>query len=99
MILLSPIEQWLESFTREHMNNNSKECIELLGAEIYELFKQWSTLNGIKYDINAVKLGVKLINMKINGVSKGRHTMKGDTKLFNISELKNTFSLGCLINL
>jgi len=24
--------------------------------------------------------------------------MKGDTKLFNISELKNTFSLGCLIN-
>ena len=40
-----------------------------------------------------------LINMKINGVSKGRHTMKGDTKLFNISELKNTFSLGCLINL
>ena len=28
----SPIEQWLESFTREHMNNNSKECIELLGT-------------------------------------------------------------------
>lgn len=93
----SPIEQWLESFTREHMND-SKECIELLGTEIYELFKHWSNSNGIKYDINAVKLGVKLINMKINGVSKGRHTMKGDTKLFNISELKNTFSLGCLIN-
>ena len=93
----SPIEQWLESFTREHMND-SKECIELLGTEIYELFKHWSNSNGVKYDINAVKLGVKLINMKINGVSKGRHTMKGDTKLFNISELKNTFSLGCLIN-
>lgn len=93
----SPIEQWLESFTREHMND-SKECIELLGTEIYELFKHWSNSNGIKYDINAVKLGVKLINMKINGVSKGRHTMKGDTKLFNISELKNTFNLGCLIN-
>ena len=93
----SPIEQWLESFTREHMND-SKECIELLGTEIYELFKHWSNSNGIKYDINAVKLGVKLINMKINGVSKGRHTMKGDTKLFNISELNNTFSLGCLIN-
>jgi hypothetical protein len=93
----SPIEQWLESFTREHMND-PKECIELLGTEIYELFKDWSNSNGIKYDINAVKLGVKLINMKINGVSKGRHTMKGDTKLFNISELKNTFCLGCLIN-
>jgi len=36
--------------------------------------------------------------MKINGVSKGRHTMKGDTKIFNINELKHFFSLGCLIN-
>ena len=94
----SPIEQWLECFTREHMND-SKVCIELLGTEIYELFKQWSNSNGIKYDINAVKLGVKLINMKINGISKGRHTRNGDTKLFNISELKNSFKLGCLIDL
>ena len=94
----SPIEQWLESFTREHMNDD-KECIELLGTEIYELFKHWSNLNGIKYDINTVKLGVKLSNMKIKGVSKGRHTMKGATKLFNIHELKTTFSLGCFINI
>jgi hypothetical protein len=94
----SPIEQWLESFTREHMNDD-KECMELLGTEIYELFKLWCNENGLKYDINAVKLGVKLINMKINGVCKGRHTMKGDTKIFNISELKHTFRLGCLIDL
>jgi phage/plasmid-associated DNA primase len=94
----SPIEQWLESFTREHMNDD-KECIELLGSEIYELFKNWCGENGIKYEINAVKLGVNLINMKINGVSKGRHTIKGATKFFNISELKIYFNLGCLINI
>lgn len=94
----SPIEQWLESFTREHMNDD-KECIELLGSEIYELFKNWCGDNGIKYEINAVKLGVKLINMKISGVSKGRHTVKGATKFFNISELKIYFNLGCLINI
>lgn len=94
----SPIEQWLESFTREHMNDD-KECIELLGSEIYELFKNWCGDSGIKYEINAVKLGVKLINMKINGISKGRHTIKGDTKMFNISVLKNTFRLGCIITI
>jgi hypothetical protein len=44
-------------------------------------------------------LGVNLINMKINGVSKGRHTIKGATKFFNISELKIYFNLGCLINI
>ena len=75
--------------------NDSKE---LLGTEIYELFKHRSNSNGIKYDINAVKLGVKLINMKINGVYKGIHNKKGNIKLFNISELKNTFCLGCLSN-
>jgi hypothetical protein len=94
----SPIEQWLECFTREHMND-CKECIELLGTEIYELFTNWCSGNGIKYDINVVKLGVKLINMKINGVSKGRHTARGDTKIFNICELKTAFRLGCLVEL
>jgi len=94
----SPIEQWLESFTREHMND-SKECIELLGTEIYDLFKQWCNNNGIKYDISALKIGVKLINMKFHGISKGKHTNRGETKIFNIRELKHTFKLGCLINI
>jgi hypothetical protein len=94
----SPIEQWLESFTREHMND-SKECIELLGTEIYELFKDWSNSNGIKYDINAVKLGVRITNMNIQGISKGKHTNKGHTKLLNITRLKNTFKIGCLLDI
>lgn len=49
----TPIEQWLESFTREH----------------------------------------------INGISKGKHTNKGETKVFNITILKNIFHLGCIINI
>ena len=94
----SPIEQWLESFTREHMNDN-EQTIELFGKEIYDLFKLWCNENGIKYDINALKLGVRITNMNIQGISKGKHTNKGDTKLFNINELKNTFCLGCLIDI
>jgi hypothetical protein len=91
----SPIEQWLESFTREHIDEDK---VELLGTEIYEKFKQWCNANGIKYDIDSRKLGIRLSNMKINGVSKGRHTMKGETKIFCITELKVTFCLGCIIN-
>lgn len=91
----SPIEQWLESFTREHIDEDK---VELHGTEIYEKFKIWCNANGIKYDIDSRKLGIRLSNMKINGVSKGRHTMKGETKLFCITELKVTFCLGCIIN-
>ena len=87
----SPIEQWLESFTREH-SNDTVSNIELFGSEIYELFKQWCILNGIIYDINALKLGVRLTNMNFCGVSKGTHTNRGETKIFNISELKIYFN-------
>jgi hypothetical protein len=94
----SPIEQWLESFTREHANDEN-DCIELLGCEIYELFKQWCFNNGIKYDIDSLKLGVRITNMNIKGISKGRHTYKGHTKLFFINLLKDTYNVGCIINL
>jgi len=71
----SPIEQWLESFTREY-SNDSNECIELFGTEIYKFFTLWCGDNGIKYDINSVKLGVRLTNMNICGIHKGKHTKK-----------------------
>jgi len=92
----SPIELWLIDFTRE---NNDKEEVELLGSDTYDLFKFWCNKNGIKYEITCLKLGVRLTNMKIKGVYKGKHTELGWTKIFNISELKNTFNLGCIIKI
>ena len=86
----SPIEQWLESFTREHIDEDK---VELLGTEIYEKFKQWCNANGIKYDIDSHKLGIRITNMKINGIYKGNHTMKGKTKIFCITELKKTLKI------
>jgi hypothetical protein len=90
----SPIEQWLESFVRE---NSDKEEVELYGNEIYNLFREWCANNGIKYEITSVKLGVRLTNMKIAGICKGKHTKRGDMKKFCIDELKKTFRIGCLV--
>jgi len=81
----SPIEQWIESFTHEHSNETT---IELLGTQIYELFIEWCILNGIKYEIDSRKLGVRLTNMRINGISKGRHSRNGETKIFDIEKIK-----------
>jgi hypothetical protein len=90
----SPIEQWLESFVRE---NSEQEEVELYGNEIYNLFEEWRIRNGIKYEIHSLKLGVRLTNMKINGIHKGSHTKKGKTKKFIIDELKKSLGIGCLI--
>ncbi len=94
----SPIEQWLESFVREHSEDENKR-IELFSNDVYELFKQWCLTNGVKYEINSLKLGVRISNLKLNGISKGRHTKKGDTKYFDVTELKKTLKIGCLINI
>ena len=91
----SPIELWLEHFTRENFN---KEEVELLGKDTYDLFKTWCTENDVTYDANPTKIGVQLSNMKINGIDKGRKTKKGDTKIFNIDKLKKHFNIGCLID-
>ena len=39
------------------------------------------------------------MNLKINGIYKGKHTKKGETKIFNITELKKTLKIGCIIDL
>lgn len=90
----NPIEQWLEAFTLE---NFEKDEVELLGTEACKLFKSWCSQNEMKYEIDAKKFGVRLSNLNIDGVEKGRHTNKGDTKKYNISKLKSHFKLGCII--
>jgi putative DNA primase/helicase len=92
---ITPIEQWLEAFTIEH---HKKESVELLGVEACKLFKNWCKSNGINYDIDARKLGVRMKNLKISGIEKGRHTNKGETKKFDINKLKDHFKIGCLID-
>jgi hypothetical protein len=87
----SPIDHWLKSFVYE--NFNEKDDIELLGGAIFSRFENWKKSNGFeKYDMNSKKLGVRLINMNIKGVYKGRHTNKGETKVFKIEDLKKHYN-------
>lgn len=90
----SPVEQWLESFTLE---NYDKDTVEMLGTEAFEKFKHWLTSNNTKYEINAIKFGVRLSNLKLSAITKGKHTNKGETKIYNIVELKKHFNIGCLV--
>jgi hypothetical protein len=71
----------------------------LLGNDTCNLFKSWCTDNGVKYEIDAKKLGVRISNLNIAGVEKGRHTNKGWTKIYDITKLKKHFKLGCIVKL
>lgn len=89
-------EQWLEDFVRRNCDDGDKE---LLGNEIYKDFTKWTDTNGIRYDTNSIKLGLFLSNCGIDGVSKGRHTKFGDTRLFDIGKLKKYYNIGCLVEI
>ena len=81
----SPIDHWLKSLVYE--NFNKTDDIELLGIDIFNKFEHWKRQNGFeKYEINSVKLGVRLKNMNIKGIHKGKHTKKGETKIFKIND-------------
>ncbi len=88
----SPIEHWLCDFTREHIN---EENITLQSTKIYDLFREWCGNNGIKYEIDCVKLNIRLTNMNIQGIFKGPHTRFGKTKIFDINMLRKSLNVGC----
>ena len=93
---VSPIEQWLEAFTLE---NYDKEEVEMLGTETCNVFKDWCKNNGVEYNIDAKKLGVRIANLNIDGIERGKHTNKGWTKKYNIDKLKKHFKIGVLVNI
>tara|TARA_R110000868_G_scaffold24082_1_gene95644 strand:+ start:264 stop:2777 length:2514 start_codon:yes stop_codon:yes gene_type:complete len=110
----SPYTRWLKEFVMHsfaekdilcvegssyYMNADNEYCCELIGIDFYNKFCKWRDLNGEKFETTPLKMGVNLTNMRIPGLVKGKHTKKGDFKLFNFTILKKHFKLGCLIDL
>jgi hypothetical protein len=81
---------WVEEFTRNHYYDTN---VEVLGKTIHKDFCDFISKCKIKYDISVQALGVKLTNMKISGIEKGKHTYQGSTKIFNIPKLREYYSL------
>jgi phage/plasmid-associated DNA primase len=96
MLSTSAPEQWLESFTRKHLNETT---VKRSSSEVFSEFQCWCGMNNIKYDTTSLKFAVNLKNLKIEGVEKGIPTKTGATKIFNINKLKEHFNLGCLVEL
>ena len=87
---VSPIENWIKSFTLE---NYYETEVQLLGKKLFELFKEWCKKCGIEYNINIQAFGVRIKRLNISGIEKGKHTNKGEIKIFNIKLLRKHFKL------
>lgn len=90
------VEQWLYNFVIE---NDGKIEDTLLGSQIFSKFVSWRDTNKIQFEVNAIKLALKIKQLNLEGIKKGVPTNKGNTTIFNIPLLKKHFNIGCLIKL
>lgn len=88
---VSPIESWIKDFTYD--NFYEKEPIELLGKDAYKMFCEWTKKCGMDYNVTLPAFGLRIKNLNISGIKKGKHTNKGETKLYNIEILKKHFNI------
>ena len=91
---MSPIELWLKSFI---LDNYYETEVEKYGKELFELFNEWCKKCNIEYKVNLQCFGVRMKRLNINGIDKGKHTNKGETKIFKIQILRNHFDLNNIV--
>lgn len=92
----SPIEQWLEAFV---LQNSSESEVRISSSELFGNFTNWSSKNCSEFKITNIKFAVGLKNLSVVGISKGQHTKKGETKIFDIPVLMKNLGLGCVIDI
>jgi hypothetical protein len=83
-------DRWLEEFT---FNNRDLEVVEKTPTEVFNEFTIWKTMNEFDYNINSQRFGMRLHIIAKNCITKGKHTMFGDNKIFNITKLKLKYNI------
>ena len=73
---------------------NDEIILELLICDISILFYDWRNKNNMMNCIDTTNLGVIIYNLKINGITKGQRKSSGNTKIFNIKQIKDHFNAG-----
>lgn len=87
----TPIESWIKEFILE--NYYEKVEMRKQGKEWYDLFIAWSKKCGLEYTCTLQAFGLRVKNLKINGISKGQKTNKGETICFNIELMRTHFKM------
>jgi len=91
---VSPLENWIKSFVMDNYNESS---VEIMDKEQFNMFKKWCKDCSLEYNITSLQFGVRIKRLNIKGIEFGKHTKKGNTKIFNIDTLKKYFNIENLV--
>lgn len=88
-----PIENFIKSMVEE---TEEKEEIIMDTKSLFFAFHTYLAETKTKYEINLVKFGVRLTNLKIKGVSNV-HTKNGNRRRLDVPILREHYGIGCLL--
>ena len=88
----------IEAFVRDMIQDTPADVHELTydSNELFDMFKCYLQKSNTKYEINLIKFGVRLTNLKLNGISNVRSNTQRRKK-FDVQLLKKHFMIGCQI--
>ena len=86
----------IESFIKDMVTETDEEELVYSTKELFELFKNFLSNSKINYEVNVIKFGVRLTNLKLNGITT-KHTKVGNLKHFDIPVLQKHYGIGCLL--
>jgi phage/plasmid-associated DNA primase len=89
---ISPIEAFIKDMITDC---NEAELIKTT-KELFDMFKEYLHESKTNYEINIIKFGVRLTNLKLNGIETLRGKNSSSKKL-DIPILKKHFGIGCLL--
>ena len=88
-----PIENFIKSMIEE---TEEQEEIIMDTKTLFHAFHAYLTETKTKYEINLVKFGVRLTNLKLKGVTTIKKNY-GNCRRLDVPILKGLFGIGCLI--
>ena len=78
------------------------DVLELVMSDVLKLYFEWCSENNISPNsspatnfnssMTCTKLGVNIKVFEISGISKGSHTRRGNSNIYNIKEIKSQFA-------
>jgi len=72
---------------------NDKDTLEMTGSDTTNMYNDWARNNGLDYKMNSKKIGKKLANMVEGFTQKGRHTMRGETRVLLLKKIRDTYGI------
>lgn len=86
----------IESFIKDMVAECEDDEIVMTSKDLFEKFKTYLQESKTNYDVNIVKFGVRLTNLKLNGIETVRGK-NNSNKRFDIPILKKHFGVGYLL--